>query len=508
MNVSSSITPIKGERLTDIRSKLQWTDVDWKKVEAHVNRLQTRITKAVKQGKWHLVKRLQYLLTHSFYAKLLAVKSVTQNRGKRTAGVDGEKWTTQKSKMNAVLKLSDKKYKAKPLRRVYVPKPGSAKKRPLSIPTMYDRAMQTLYALSLSPIAEATADICSFGFRKYRSTQDACQYAFICLSKKASAQWVLEGDIKGCFDNISHEWLLDNIPMDKAILKQFIKAGYVYNRHLNPTKSGTPQGAIISPLLANMTLDGMEKAIASRYHINKRGKIDKRLCNPHKVNFVRYADDFIVTAESEETAKEIAELIKGFLKERGLELSVEKTHITHIDGGFDFLGWNFRKYRGKLLIKPSKKSIDKATRKVGDLIKRAKAWKQEDLIDALNPIIIGWSNYHRTVVSKKVFNNLDYRMWNMLWKWAKRRHPDKPRTWVARKYWHTKESRNWVFFTERNRLKLFSDTKIVRHTSLKLDKNPYLDSEYFKLRKLRQKALKVTDWCKTRWDKLKDSLCA
>ena len=259
VNVSSSITPLKGEKLTETRPKPQWIDIDWKKVEEHVNRLQARITKAVKERKWHLVKRLQYLLTHSFFAKLLAVKSVTQNKGKRTAGIDGAKWTTQNSRMNAALKLSDKKYKAEPLKRVYIPKPGTDKKRPLSIPTMYDRAMQALYALSLSPVAEATADPCSFGFRKYRSAQDACQYAFICLSHKNSAQWVLEGDIKGCFDNINHEWLLDNIPMDKSILKQFLKAGFVYNRHLNPTKAGTPQGGIISPILANMTLDGIKK---------------------------------------------------------------------------------------------------------------------------------------------------------------------------------------------------------------------------------------------------------
>ncbi|KAF5427836.1 RNA-directed DNA polymerase, partial [Candidatus Methanophagaceae archaeon] len=189
--------------------------------------------------------------------------------------------------------LSDKKYKAKPLRRVYIPKHGTTKKRPLSIPTMYDRAMQALYALSLSPVAEATADPCSFGFRKYRSAQDACQYAFICLSHKNSAQWVLEGDIKGCFGNINHEWLLDNIPMDKSILKQFLKAGFVYNRHLNPTKAGTPQGGIISPILANMTLDGMEKAIATKYHASKSGKIDKGNYNHEKVNFVRYADDCV-----------------------------------------------------------------------------------------------------------------------------------------------------------------------------------------------------------------------
>ena len=508
MNVSSSITPLKGERLTDIRPKPQWIDIEWKKVVEHVNRLQTRITKAVKERKWQLVKRLQHLLTNSYYAKLLAVKSVTKNKGKRTAGIDGAKWITPNSRMNAALKLSNKKYKAKPLRRVYIPKPGTTKKRPLSIPTMYDRAMQALHALALQPIAETTADPRSFGFRKYRSAQDACQYVFICLSKKSSAQWVLEGDIKGCFDNINHEWLLDNIPMDKSILKQFLKAGFVYNRHLNPTKAGTPQGGIISPILANMTLDGMEEAIASRYHVGKNGEIDKRRYNPHKVNFARYADDFVVTADSEETANDLAEVVKEFLKERALELSDEKTHITHIDDGFDFLGWNFRKYNGKLLIKPSKKSIEKVTRKISDVIKKAKAWKQENLINALNPIITGWSNYHRSVVSKKVFSNLDYRMWDMLWRWAKRRHPDKnSKTWIVRRYWHSKGSRNWVFSTKKNRLKLFSDTKIVRHIGLKMDKNPYLDSKYFKLRKLRQKALKLSEWCKTRWNKLKDSLC-
>jgi RNA-directed DNA polymerase len=224
VNVSNSITPLKGERLTDNQPKLQWTDINWKMVKEHVNRLQTRIAKAVKQGKWNLVKRLRYLLTHSFYAKLLAVKRVTQNRGKRTAGIDGEKWTTPNSKMNAALKLFDKNYKAKPLRRVFIPKPGTTKKRPLSIPTMYDRAMQSLHALALQPIAETTADPRSFGFRMHRSTQDVRQYAFCCLGGINSAKWVLEGDIKGCFDNINHDWLYDNIPMDKSILRQLLKA--------------------------------------------------------------------------------------------------------------------------------------------------------------------------------------------------------------------------------------------------------------------------------------------
>ena len=481
MNVSNSNTP-KSERLTDRCPEIQWIDIDWDKVTQNINRLQTRITKAVLEGKWQLVKRLQYLLTHSLYAKLLAVKKICQNKGKRTAGIDGEKWITFKTKMNAALNLSDEKYKAKPLKRVFIEKPGTKKKRPLGIPTMYDRAMQALYALALDPVSEATADIASFGFRKYRSAQDACEQAFNCLSGRNSAKWVLEGDIKGCFDNINHDWLLDNIPMDKSILNQFLKAGFVYKHHLNPTKAGTPQGGIISPILANMTLDGIEQAIANKYYHGKRWKHR----NPKKVNFLRYADDFIITADSEDTAKESRELIEVFLGERGLELSIEKTLITHIDQGFDFLGWNFRKYKGKLLIKPSTKSIDNVTHKMSDIIKKGKAWKQENLIGALNLIITGWANYHKSVVSKEIFSKLDHTVWNMLWRWAKRRHPEKSRSWVAMKYWHSEGTRNWVFSTKKNQLKLFADTKIVRHTCLKLDRNPYIDKEYFDARKYRR----------------------
>ena len=474
VNVSYSTTP-KSERLIDTRLELQWNDIDWRSVTESVNRLQTRIAKAVKQQKWHLVKRLRYLLTHSFYAKLLAVRTICQNKGKRTAGIDGEIWLTPKAKMNAALTLSDKNYRAKPTRRVYIDKYGKKEKRPLNIPAMYDRAMQALYALALSPVAETLADITSFGFRKYRSAHDACELAFTCLSRKHSAKWILEGDIKGCFDNINHDWLLDNIPMDKSILKQFLKAGFVYNHHLNHTKAGTPQGGIISPILANITLDGLEAAFADKYYPGKGGKRH----NPKKVNFMRYADDFIVTADSEETANEIIELIRLFLKTRGLELSENKTLVTHIDDGFDFLGWNFRKYNGKLLIKPSKKSIDKVTHKISDIIKDGKAWSQENLIDALNPVITGWSNYHQSVVSKDIFNKLDNTVWNMLWKWAKRRHPNKSKFWIAEKYWHKEGTQKWVFSTERNKLKHFSDTKIVRHTNLKLNMNPYLDKEYF-----------------------------
>jgi RNA-directed DNA polymerase len=471
LNVSCSTISSQDKNLTNAQICQKWKTINWHQVEKSVNKLQTRITKAVLQNKWNLVKRLQYLLTHSYYAKLMAVRRVTQNKGKRTSGIDGEKWLGSTSKMKAVLSLTGKRYKAKPLKRVFINKIGKNKKRPLGIPTMYDRAIQSLYALALEPIAETMSDIRSFGFRKHRSTRDACQQIFLCLSKKNSAQWILEGDIKGCFDNINHQWLLTSIPVEKPIITQFLKAGFIYKRHLNPTKAGTPQGGIISPLLANMTLDGIEKLLLVKY--------PKRCKNSTKVNFIRYADDFIVTANSEETAKEIQDMITAFLKERGLELSDDKTLITNINEGFDFLGWNFRKYNGKLLIKPSKKSIKRFNEVISQTITSGAAWSQEVLIAKLNPIIRGWANYHNSVVSSDIFQTLDHRIWELLWKWAKRRHPEKPKDWIVNKYWKRSTSRRWDFRTEVNELLILSKTRIYRHIPLKLQMNPFLDKDYF-----------------------------
>jgi RNA-directed DNA polymerase len=497
---NSEYAELNGEKLTNVPN---WNLINWHSVKMHVNRIQVRITKAVIKEDWNLVKRLSYLLTHSHFAKLLAVRKVIQNKGKRTAGIDGEFWSTPVSKVNAARSLSDKRYKARPLKRIFIEKYGSDKKRPLGIPTMYDRAMQALYALALDPIAEVTADDRSFGFRKFRSTHDACEQIFVNLTKKSSAQWILEGDIKGCFDNISHQWLLDNIPMDKSILKQFLKAGFVYENSLFPTKAGTPQGGIISPILANMTLDGIESLLVDKYHIGKSGRVTVNQRAKHKVNFVRYADDFIVTAKTEEIAEEVKELIKNFLTDKGLELSDEKTKITHIDNGFDFLGWNFRKYNGKLLIKPSKKSIQKVTEKISNTIKDGNTWTQEVLISKLNPIITGWSNYHQGVVSKKTFTLIDFKIWNMLWKWAKRRHPMKSHTWIVNKYWHLEGKRKWVFSTMKNQLKLMSDKMIVRHARLTLNKNPYTDTEYFKERKFNQGSKKLSGMFRIVWENQK-----
>ena len=233
---------------------------------------------------------------------------------------------------------------------------------------MYDRAMQTLYALALEPIAETKADTISFGFRRGRSAKDACEQIFCVLARKCSPTWILEGDIKGCFDNINHDWLQSNIPMDKRIMKQFLKSGFIYEGKLFPTETGSPQGGAISSLYANMTLDGLEKVIQDKYHRNSKGNIENHYRAKTKVNLVRYADDFIITANSRETAEELKLIVSTFLESRGLMLSEEKTTISHIDEGFDFLGWTFRKFKGKLIVKPSKSSIKSLIKKCSSII--------------------------------------------------------------------------------------------------------------------------------------------
>lgn len=493
-------TTAKAERLSDKQLAGQWKNTDWHKAETYVNRLQIRIAKATQEKKWNTVKRLQYLLTHSYYAKMLAVRKVTTNKGKKTAGIDKELWTTPTDKMRAVKSLTDKSYKAKPLRRVFIEKKGKKAKRPLGIPCMYDRAMQALYALALDPVAEVTADTKSFGFRKGRSCHDACEYIFTALSRKYSPVWVLEGDIKGCFDHISHEWLIDNIPMDKSVLRQFLKAGFVFENELFPTDDGTPQGGVISPILANMALDGIQELLINHFELNKKGQPCYFMHQRTQVNFVRYADDFIVTAKTKEIAEEAKVVIRDFLKTRGLELSEEKTLITHIDDGFDMLGWTFRKFKGKLIVKPSKKSIKSFVASLSEtVIKRGKAWKQESLIEKLNQQIRGWTNYHQSVCANETFSDIDNALFWMLWRWAKRRHPHKGKGWRKARYWHRKGDRNWVFCTDKNELLRLDYTPIIRHSKVRMKANPYLDTDYFTELKFNRGVKRLSGKFKTVW---------
>lgn len=490
MNFSNSTTD-KTEKLKDSKSLAsQWESIDWIQVQKYVNRLQVRIAKATVVGNRNKVKRLQYLLTHSFYAKAYAVRKVTSNKGKNTSGVDKKLWSTTASKMKATLMLTDRHYSAKPLRRVYIEKKGKNKKRPLGIPTMYDRAMQTLYGLALEPVAEITGDYVSFGFRRGRSAKDASEQIFNILARKCSPTWILEGDIKGCFDNINHHWLLENIPMSKKIMKQFLKSGFIYKGELFPTDTGSPQGGAISSLYANMTLDGLEKLIQDKYHRNSKGKIENHYRAKTKVNLVRYADDFIITANTEEIAEELKDTVSQFLKNRGLTLSEEKTTITHIDTGFDFLGWTFRKFRGKLIVKPSKNSIKTLIRKCANIIlKEGKATNQSEIIRRLNLSIKGWTNYHRHVVASKAFSYINNTIYLLLQRWAKHRHPNKTSWWRLNKYWHEKNGKPWVFTTDEYSLINLRRIEIIRHPKLQISKNPFIHKDYFETRRMHLKLL-------------------
>lgn len=447
-----------------------WDAIDWQKVNKQVRRLQMRIAKAVRERKPGKAKVLQWILTHSLSAKLLAVKRVVQNKGGKTAGVDRIIWKTPQQKMLAARSLQRRAYRPKPLRRIYIPK-KDGKQRPLGIPTMKDRAMQALYLLALEPIFESQADKNMYGFRPKRSTTDAIEQCFILLARKYSAQWILEGDIKACFDQICHSWLMDNIQMDKTILSKWLEAGYIEKQVFHPTEEGTPQGGIISPTLMNMTLNGLEQAVKSA--VSKHDK----------VNVVVYADDFIITGASREILEQkVKPAVIAFLQRRGLELSLEKTKITHIEDGFDFLGFNVRKYKGKLLIKPTQKSINAFLENIREVIKSNKTAKTENLIRQLNPKIRGWTNYYRHVVSKKTFTYVDHSIFQALLRWIRRRHPKKSASWHRKKYFRSQGLNNGIFFAktyDKNNnvllLDLFKavEVSIRRHIKIKGAATPY-----------------------------------
>jgi RNA-directed DNA polymerase len=458
-----------------------WDQINWKQCELQVERLQARIVKASQLGRWGKVKALQRLLTCSFSGKALAVKRVTENKGKRTSGVDRVRWSTPEQKLKAIRSLQRRGYQPQPLRRVYIPK-SNGKLRPLGIPTMKDRAMQALHLMVLEPVAETFADHNSYGFRRGRSTADAMEQCFRVLSKAGSAEWILEGDIKSCFDHISHSWLLAHVPMDTSILEKWLKSGYLEQSNWFATEAGTPQGGIISPTLANLTLDGLEVLLRQRFPQDvKKGQIRFR----SKVHLVRYADDFIITGNSRELlVNEVRPLVEGFLRERGLTLSEEKTQVTRIEDGFDFLGHHLRKYRGKLLVTPSQKNTKAFLTKVRGLIEDNKTMTQANLIVRLNPVIRGWVNYHRHCVASRAFRRVDFEIWRKLWRWCCRRHPKKNAHWVKARYFHFMRRRIWTFaaFTgthkapgqpDCTRLVYADETRIRRHLKIKGAANPF-----------------------------------
>lgn len=452
-----------------------WDRANWSCIEAEVKRLQVRIAKATREGRWGRVKALQRLLTRSHSGKMLAVKRVTENRGKRTPGVDKKVWSSPAARWKGMLSLRHRGYQAMPLRRVYIPK-SNGKKRPLGIPCMRCRAMQALWKLALEPIAECQAAPNSYGFRPERSTADAIGQCFIVLSQRTAPSWVLEGDIRGCFDNFSHSWILEHIPMDKEVLRRWLQAGYIDEGTLFETRSGTPQGGIISPVIANMVLDGLEAVVCASVFLSKF------VCRRQaKIHVVRYADDFIVTGASKEVLEsDVLPAIRQFMADRGLELSEEKTRVTSITKGFDFLGQNVRKYGSKLFIKPAKKSTKSLLDKVRGLVKGNAGATQEALIRQLNPVIRGWAMYHRHIVAKATFSWVDAHIWQLLWKWARRRHPKKGARWTRNRYFRIVGYRSWVFATKNSTygdrpLELFraATIPITRHVKIQGAAQPF-----------------------------------
>ena len=481
---------------------VEWNQTNWQKLERRVFKLQKRIFKASSRGDLRAVRRLQKTLMRSWSGRMLAVRRVTQdNQGKKTAGIDGEKSLTPVQRLALVKKL-ELKGKANPTRRVWIDKPGTDEKRPLGIPTMYDRALQALAKLALEPEWEARFEPNSYGFRPGRSCHDAVGAIFNAIRYKA--KFVLDADIAKCFDRINHGELLrklNTFPTLRRQVKSWLKSGVMDGGQLFPTSEGTPQGGVISPLLANIALHGMEeriKQVAEKLPtIKGQNKKDKR----NSISLIRYADDFVILHEDLTVVQRCKEAISEWLNGIGLELKPSKTRLAHTlqehegqDAGFNFLGFNIRQYpvgkyntgcntNGeplgfKTLIKPSKEKVKVHYDRISEVIEQHKTAPQAALIARLNPIIRGWANYYRAVISKETYSELKNKVYLKLRSWAQRRHPNKSGEWVAKKYWKTIGGKNWVFATMQEdesplRLLDHSATEIVRHVKVKGDASPY-----------------------------------
>ncbi len=433
---------------------LDWAVIDWESVKKKVRNLRQRIYRATKENQWNKVRSLMKLMLRSYSNLLLSVRRITQeNQGKNTPGIDGYIATNLIERVELTEEMLEQKlWKAQPTRRVYIPK-ANGKRRPLGIPTVKNRIAQSIVKNALEPSWEARFENHSYGFRPGRNCQDAIQQCHQRL-RKGMDTWVLNADIKGAFNNISHQYLLDTLGQipGRELIKQWLKAGYVEAEIFNPTNSGTPQGGTISPLLANIALDGMEQLLSQfqkvkvyEYFEKKKGKYRKCRKKSDKYGFIRYADDFLVTAQTREDIEAIKPIIEKWLAKRGLELNQEKTKIINIEDGFNYLGFNVRQFQGKCLPKPSKAKIKAFLAKIRKWLKEHPSHKQEAVIGHLNPIIRGWANYYKYGVSKEVFSYIDHYLWKALWQWAKKRHPQKGKKWILRKYFRQVGGYNFSF---------------------------------------------------------------
>ncbi len=469
-----------------------WNQLPWRKLEKYCFRIQKRIYQASQRGNTRAVHKLQKLLLKSEAARLLAVRRVTQdNQGKKTAGVDGVKAVKPQGRLVMASQIHPKHWKhqtPRPVRRVWIPKPGKAEQRPLGIPPMIERCKQALAKMALEPEWEAKFEPNSYGFRPGRSCHDAREAIFNAIRSKP--KYVFDADIKGAFDNISQEALLAKLhtsPLLRKAVKGWLKAGVMEGCTFSPTEVGTPQGGVISPLLMNVALHGMEQAIIEGY--SKSHAVEKPL-------LVRYADDFVIFHSDLKELEKVAERVTQWLEQMGLKLSPTKTRTTHTltpyqgQVGFDFLGFTVRQFsvgkshtgKGtngkalgfKTLIKPSKEAIKRHTLTIKEQLHKFRSASQEQLIKELHPIIWGWAAYYKTSVASAVFKRCDDILWKQLARWAKARHPDKGTQWMTKRYWHQVEKRKWVFATPTGaELRMHSKTAIQRYIKVKGTASPY-----------------------------------
>lgn len=457
-----------------------WHSVNWRETNRRVRNLRRRIFKATQNGDKRKIRNLQRLMLKSYSNILLAVRKVTQdNAGKKTAGIDKVLVKTPKARMELVTDLATHAdWKPKPSRRVYIPK-NNGKERPLGIPTIKDRCMQAIVKNALEPSWEAQFEGISYGFRIGRSTHDALSKIYLALRPNKKKKWVVDADIKGCFDNINHEYLMKRIGNFPArrLIQAWLKSGYVHKNVFYNQESGTPQGGIISPLLANIALHGMENALGVKY--NSRGE------SKGKRILVRYADDFVILCEDKEDAGKAQKDISEWLKPRGLTLSEEKTRIVHITEGFDFLGLNIRHYKVsntptgyKLLIKPSKESLRRTRTRIREIFLENKGNNCRYLIRKINPLIRGIANYLRPYVASEAFSSLDSYIFSRLVRYVKSLHPRKSKSWTRNKYWGrlnlARPNDKWVFGDKTTGIILlkFTGFNIQRHTLVKGKSSP------------------------------------
>jgi RNA-directed DNA polymerase len=472
--------------LTGGREQTTWPEIDWAATEAAVKRLQGRIYRAAAAGKARQVKSLQKLLVRSTSAKRLAVRRVTQqNAGRDTPGIDGVVCRTPESRMKlADHGLSLKGYRPQPVRRVYIPKPDG-RRRPLGIPTVRDRAMQMLVKMALEPEWEPRFETNSYGFRPGRCTMDAIVALHATLAPAGASGWLLDADIAGCFDNIGHDPLLARLPAFTTTIRRWLKAGAVELGAWSATTAGTPQGGPLSPLLANVALDGMERLFGAEDARGRYVRPSLRRGHNRGVSLIRYADDLVVTAPRRDVLlTHVVPVLAAFLGERGLRLSEAKTRIVHVDDGIDFLGFNVRRHRGAILTRPQKAKVVRHLRAIRDYLRQHRQASPSQVIAALAPVIRGWAAYYRHGASKHVFHAADHHIVAKLWRWAKRRHPTKSAAWVRSRYF----DREWKFVDGKAKLARHDEVAIVRHAKVQGKRSPLNpdDQAYWEARRRRR----------------------